>query len=257
MPQSTVLKAGPIRQATEHGALFEALAAFANLGQTPDDWRKFRLMWPDFFPGPSPGSDQSSSGSLRDWLYDAAEDWARFCTENSASLPPGYNVIPHLLWYRNLLRAIWMRRDPKGAALSALLGFEDQARQAGLEKVVPNAVRAPLLGLNRSFQTIDVMPQGRPIVEVGDVACVIRWEFGCEFQQAVYELMQQIWAAKVCPQCGKFFIANKPAQKFCSSICYGQKKASASLDFYHRKGRFLRQQHSGHRKSKTSRPRPA
>lgn len=248
MAQSTALNTKSIRQADWQMLLFDALAAFANLGETPDEWGRFRLGWPDFFPGSAPQA-QSSSIGLTDWLYKDAEDWAKFCYDFSASLPADYRLttVPPLLWYRDLLRAVWTRQDVAGAALSLLVGFADQAQLNRLKDVVPRTVRATLPSveyLGRDFDPKNALPSGRPAVDVGTIACTIRWEFGCQFQQAIYELMQNLWRAKVCPQCKRFFIAGKTAQKFCSTKCTGEKKASDSLDYYHREGRFRRQEQS-------------
>ena len=250
MSQLTVPIRDAIRQASQQRReQFEALAAYANLGDAPESWRRFRLAWPDFFRVSASGIDRSRFENLTEWLYASAEDRARFYAENAASLPPDAKTrtIPPLLWYRDLLRAVWTRNDKLGAALCALLGFEDQARRAGVNKVVPTAVMRPLLMPDQSIadeHSTNGLPPGQPVVD--GIACTIRWDFGCQFQRAVYELMQNPWLAKVCPQCGKFFIAGKTAQKFCSSQCCGKKKASASLDFYYRKGRSLRE---GRRKS--------
>ena len=89
-------------------------------------------------------------------------------------------------------------------------------------------------------------PEGRPIIDGRTGA--ITWEFGCPFQRAVYDLMQDRWRAMVCPQCHKYFIADKTAQKFCSSRCWGDKKAEQMREYYHQKGKIERQR----RKTKRS-----
>jgi hypothetical protein len=237
---------------------FEALAAYANLDDTPDSWRRFRLAWPHFFPDSSQ-SELSGNASLTDWLYTSAENWAKFYSapENQAVLNPGAVplAVPPLLWYRNLLRAVWKRNDPNGAALCAFLGFDEQARHAGLWDVVPSGLWLPLLKHDeRSFfkeGETKSLPPGFPILD--EKTYTIRWEFGCQFQRAVYALMQYLWRAKVCPQCGKYFIAGKTAQKFCSSRCFGEKKNSASLTFYHRHGKHLREKQKNSVKKSTKR----
>ena len=98
--QSTVLSAGAIRQARENWMQdFEALAAYANLGDTPDGWQQFRLSWPNFFSGPTSELAQQGSDNLAESLYAAAQDWNRFCSEYSARLPVDYRLhtIPLLL----------------------------------------------------------------------------------------------------------------------------------------------------------------
>src|ERR1017187_1832208 len=103
--QSTVLAASAIRQARENWMQdFEALAAYANLGDTPDSWQKFRLGWPNFFSDSTSGGVQPSSDNLAESLYASAQDWDKLCSENSAKLPTDFRSrnIPLLLWYRDL-----------------------------------------------------------------------------------------------------------------------------------------------------------
>jgi ribosomal protein L37AE/L43A len=90
------------------------------------------------------------------------------------------------------------------------------------------------------------MPPGHP--EVDGISGKIRWEFGCEFQRSVHALMEQRWRAMICPTCGKFFVADKPAQKLCSIPCYGEAKRKHALDRWNLKG-------NAERKARTRRAR--
>ena len=65
-------------------------------------------------------------------------------------------------------------------------------------------------------------------------------EIGCEIQTAVYELMHERWRAKVCPMCGKYFVAMKSAQKLCSAACNGDSKRVRSLTYWNETGKKLR-----------------
>jgi len=99
--KSTVLARVSKRKAKEERLLdFEALARFANLGDKPDDWANFRRMWPEFFPA-----------DMTKWIYINAGKWWEV-----SHLPDPEktmrNVRPHLLFYRNLLRRVWRRKDP-------------------------------------------------------------------------------------------------------------------------------------------------
>lgn len=245
--QSTVLKADANRQAKADSIQdLEALAAYANLGDTPDSWDKFHLVCPEFFPH-----------SRIERLYYSAKAWVRLygSAEHHQALnsDAGPIALPPLLWLRNLLRTVWTRKDAHGAALCVLLGFQKQARSIGLSDVAPISVwrLAYVPGQPVDIDNLDEdLPPGQPIVDPG--THTIRWEFGCQFQRAVYALMENFWLAKVCPQCGKYFIAGKTAQKFCSLRCFGDKKTSASLDFYHRKGKYLREQQRDLRKRSVS-----
>jgi hypothetical protein len=58
----------------------------------------------------------------------------------------------------------------------------------------------------------------------------------CEFQEALYWLFQTSWRAKVCPQCGTYFVARKPAQRFCSTDCRDVAQRAIKLRYWREKG---------------------
>ncbi len=172
------------RQAAEERNLkFEGLAAFANMGDTPEEWRSFRLKHPQFFPdSPFYESLSSTPITITEWLHQTAENWF------SASMLARVEI-PALLWYRNHLRAAWSGLDRTGSSLCVLYGFE---------KGLSFDSRPVLFGLERR-QTVEdqfylgqpptsVLPQGEPFVD--GASRQITWKFGCEFQQSVFELMK-------------------------------------------------------------------
>ena len=81
----------------------------------------------------------------------------------------------------------------------------------------------------------------------------ITWCFGYEFQHAVYDLMQQSWRAMVCTECGRYFVAAKRAQKYCSPTCCGERKRKQVLAYYHQRGKLARQQKTSQAKSQRAR----
>jgi hypothetical protein len=222
------------------------LEAFANVGDTPGDWQRFRLKCPRFFPE-----------NLSNWLYIYAESWAME-PQNVKEV-----VKPPLLYYRDRLRMVWNGNDPKGVNLKLLLGFEGEARQEGASEalLMPGAVfkrkgdRKPRVGRYIPGQPSDPdlqttfagLPPGKPIVD--GISGAITWKFGCTLQRAVYELMQQRWRAKVCPECGKYILAEYTRQTYCSSACFGDRKREQALNYFNRKGRAER----GKRRAKKKR----
>src|SRR5262249_20772727 len=136
--------------------------------------------------------------------------------------------------------------DQHGANLKLLLGFEREAKDERLLQtpMMPGIFLGKRKGvggvipgqpLDRSRQTtFGGLPQGQPLVE--GVTAAITWKFGCMLQQSVYELMQERWRAKVCPECGKFILADKTRQMYCSSTCFGEMKRKRALDYWNRKG---------------------
>jgi hypothetical protein len=230
------------RQASDKARMFEALAAYANMGDSPEDWKRFRLMYPDFFPSPSSSFKWPGFRDLTEWMYTFAEDWWK----DLADLPPERRPLPPLLWYRNRLRAVWSRNDQHGYGLAILLGFEREAKNIAKEHpgeiyydLLVSPVLVPGQPLDPSKQNADGgLPQGRPLIN--GVTGEIRWEFGCALQQGVYDLMQNRWRAKVCPNCGRFFIAAKTAQKVCSVRCSDDVKRERALAYWNETGSKMR-----------------
>jgi hypothetical protein len=235
---------------------FEALAAFANMGDTPEDWRKFRLLWPDFFPTTQSQFERPGFRNLTEWLYSFSERWVAESadpnTEDSGD-PVGKEMnylnmfqVP-LLWYRDRLRAVWAANDPTGANLCVLYGLEKQAHNIGIgQPFVVRTVLIPGESLDPSkHETVGGLPQGTPVVN--GVTGEITWKFGCDLQQSVYDLMQCRWRAKICPECGRYYVADKTAQTLCSTRCFQEAKRKRALAYWNREGRARRAEQKKHR----------
>jgi hypothetical protein len=212
-----------------------ALQAFVNMGVTPEDWKSFRRQYREFFPK-----------NLSEWFYDFAEELDRKLPHH----PESDALKPPLLFYRDRLRRVWTRDDHEGINLKLLLGLEQEVKDEHVlqapfmpGEIVEKKRGKCTVGAYIPGQPIDPdqqttfagLPPGKPIVN--GVTGEITWKFGCTFQQSVCELMRQRWRAMVCPECGKFFLADKPRQTYCSTACSGEKKRKQALDYYNRKGR--------------------
>jgi hypothetical protein len=215
-----------------------ALESFVNIGVTPEDWSRFHLKFPKFFPT-----------DLSQWLYLNGEDWHRKFPHH----PEQSGLKPALLFYRDCLRRVWRRDDEQGTHLKLLLGFEQEVKDRHLLQtpMLPGmpyegkrgklklGILIPGQPLDRDRQTTFAgLPPGKPVVN--GTTGEITWEFGCTVQQSVYELMQTRWRAKVCPECKKYFLADNTRQTYCSSTCFGEMKRKRSLEYWNRKGSFAR-----------------
>ena len=227
-----------------------ALERFANLRETPEDWKRFRLKWPDFFPN-----------HLTEWFYRYAEEWAKLVQE----IPElKERQRPNLIFYRDCLREVWNGKDHQGVFLKVLLGFELDVRDSSLlnfgslfspavcwekdgERTITSWIPGQSLDPDKQ-ESIAGLPPGRPCVN--GVTGAITWEFGCALQQSVYELMQQLWRAMVCPECHKFFLADKTRQVYCSSACFGEMKRKRALDYWNRKGSDARDKTRGQKRAR-------
>ncbi len=274
---------------------FDALADFANLGDKPDDWAKFSVKWPRFFPA-----------NITEWIYINAEEWrnlsnlpdtrpdnyrwmlrrwptvhkAAITFENWAKFARDWrrrmrSRRPPLLFYRNLLRRVWRREDPGHSCLKELLGFDslgapileegevekenalvfEEKRRLieiegpiyygelfmwkgrPLEKPQPTTIDN-VTCRGKETETFGGLPIGTPVVD-GNTG-TIKWEFGCQFHSAIYYLMQERWRAKACPQCSKYFVADKVARRYCSTNCYEERRRTQVLDYYYRIGKTKR-----------------
>jgi hypothetical protein len=234
MPARTLSVRTSRRQAEEDSCQqFEALAEFANMGDRPLDWRKFRLKYPNFFPTQEHKITDPRRSNLTEWLYSYAEEWFKHSRQFEGTLPP-------LLWYRELLRTVWSGSDPTGAALYVLYGDEEKGRLFGLP--VSAGVMRPFLSPGQ-FLDPEHHSSGLPPAEtlINGATGEITWKFGCTLQQSVSDLMKFRWRAKLCPICGRHFVADKPAQSFCSTECSGESKRKRALDEWNRSGKTRRE----------------
>jgi len=268
---------------------FDALADFANLGNAPEDWKRFRQKRGDFFPP-----------EMTEWIYINAEVWwnlsnlpdkrpdnyreivSKWQSDSHATITieEWANLVrdcrretprlrPPLLFFRNVLRRVWRRGDPYGNCLKVLLGFDEACApvlEDGEEKredpvvfeekgqlitfpghiddgslfmwkapEMPKQHRiASVTWVDKQTATCCGLPIGTPVVD-GDTGN-IGWEFGCQFQTAVYYLIQERWRAKICPWCSKYFVADKGVRKYCSVGCPEVRKRKQAHDAYSDEG---------------------
>ena len=182
---------------SERESRLYALEAYANLGETPAVWKRFRLKYPDFFPK-----------DLTDWLYEYAEHiYNKFKGSGITDFP----VKPPLLFYSDRLRQVWSRNDPDGINLKLLYGFEKASDVATLQSELimpvwfdgrtPRSLSFVIPGqpkLDEDQTTMGGLPPGK-LPSVDGVTGAIDWHFGCDLQQSDYDLMQQTMAGDGVP----------------------------------------------------------
>jgi hypothetical protein len=211
--KSTVVSAPVNRQARQR--LFRGLERFANTGDTMKEYRAFGTAWRDF------------------WPFDFRDG------QNNPLRWPDSGHGLFLLW-RNALRGLWIS-DPYAIhtdALSFLMGiggqFEHLSKEGGRRDFHP-------LGIVPAWETLT---QDHPDVRVIAVPVVYpHWKRGeftyspqNDFQNAVYLLFRESWRAKVCASCSTYFIAQKPAQLYCSSRCSNAAHLAQALKHWRAKG---------------------
>src|SRR5271157_1143372 len=99
------MKVSNRQAAKDRSGQFEALAAFANMGDTPNEWQKFKLKYPRFFP------DEMPFERAELWLNQTLEPFRPYTTTR-------------LLLHRDHLRRVWAKNDQEGESLTVLYGLE-------------------------------------------------------------------------------------------------------------------------------------
>ena len=164
-----------------------------------------------------------------------------------------------LLVFRNMLREVWGSGSEKKLAI--LLGLDLVAwkiitRESADPPLNPLFIITDYSLIHSAMRKLDPYyhadldaVSAYPKVETGS-SVVPEWGTGTlrfdlhgatGFRQALYALFQQSWRAKVCPRCGKYFIADKPPRSYCSTKCYGEAKKGRDARYWRSVGSKLRQ----------------
>jgi hypothetical protein len=146
-------------------------------------------------------------------------------------------VLMSLRYYRDLLREVWASKDPDGSRLSQLYGFKKPSRPPDYLAELSSKYSPELM----EWLQDRILPKGEPIVN--GLSGEITWKFKNEFQQTLYELMHSRWRLRVCPECGKYLIAQKTRQMFCSEGCSHLARVNRAIEYWNREGKALREKH--------------
>ena len=208
---TTIHVLGVSQLAEERERLFAGLEKFVNLGDGCEYYRKLGKQCPTFWPI----GIQDGEGHFLDWA-------------------PECHKIG--LVYRNYLRRLWESK-PRDETLPVLLGISHEILQAAVKgtPVIENtAFQDAWRQLKDKYPraSIPVMPSVYPHWELGDFAYAPQ----NDFQKAIYLLFRESWRARTCNHCSAYFIANKPAQLYCSTRCSGEVKKGHSRDWWKRQG---------------------
>lgn len=217
----------------EKERLFAALEAFANLGDSLEEFLAFGGQNPTFFPvtirprwefSETPLAEPCSvdlvataDGEKKRWVKHIA--WEPVCHKLA-------------LFYRDCLRLGWRPPEPgpydiaTGENFEILLGLETGYRYAERE--------AALQEILAVYEFTDV--KSSPILADWKTGSFVYWPSN-DFQRAVYILFREGWRAKTCVRCSRRFIADKPVQRYCSTECSGETKRERNLDWWNKHGK--------------------
>ena len=212
---------------TQKKQRFAGLEAVVNTGDSLESYEALADTWPTFFP------------------HDPNFKW----------WPEAHQLF---LDYRDKLRKVWMRKAEAEAIdmFPYLLGLISPTKFAGEGDEGILLFRDPQV---REFHrretkaTLDAWnilrkshPQENWIVP--SVIVPLWGQANCryfpkgDFEAALWTLFSESWRAKICGQCQRYFIAEKPAQTYCSASCFRDAKRSQKLAWWAKSGRNRRTQ---------------
>jgi hypothetical protein len=223
----------------ERARLFGGLEAFVNGGDTPQDFNSLASQWPTFWPH---DIDEGGNPNRLNWSLSAH---------------------PLFLDYRDKLRKVW-EGDPEArlsSVLAYLLGIVRINEFMSAEYVLD--VDAAWFGreLDSTHRAWQSLLQTHPeALQAPHSMAFPQWGLGnlrylprTDFEQALWLLCQENWRARVCGQCKRYFIADKAAQKYCSTRCYGQAKRGQRLEWWNSVGKIKRSQKRSSLRSRSQR----
>ena len=241
------------RASTDTQSLFASLEAFANLGDSFEEYQAFTTAHPTFWP-------------------------VELCTNENQPLCWVCSQDFHVLTiaFRDYLRHVW-RGDQHihnltgvqpgaryGRVLKMLLGLEMQILDEGSAQRLEAAIKertqfevdpyfgAPLVADYNYVVSLDLLRKQHPDWELAVPVIDADWTCGewryeplNDFQRAVYALWRESWRARTCPECTRLFIAAKPPQLYCGVACSNVARRKRDLAFWRAKGDARRRKRRG------------
>jgi hypothetical protein len=181
---------------TQQMEVLDALARFADCGDGPGDYERLALEIPELWPLEVVDADGRSLA----WHADAK---------------------PLFLVFRDALRRVWVheRKAKREGVPDLLLGLAQLFALPG-----PLYAAKSFPGLGRAIDHLMATHPGatasaRAGLRVNWSSGGLIYADGTQFGNAVWSLMKQPWRSRVCPECEKFYVARKIAQRYCGAEC--------------------------------------
>lgn len=214
--------------------LFAGLEAFANLGDSIEEYRTFASAYPTFWPVEL----RNRANKTLEW--GTSEEFRQLA-----------------ITFRDRLRYIWQGQENAhyGEALKTLLGLNMGTTAEGHFERDEDHVYVAL----RHFIEIFV-ERSHPGYKLVLPEITVEWKRGefsyqplNDFQRAVYALWRESWRARSCPECGRLFIAAKPPQLYCSTSCSNAARRKRDLALWRARGDARRRKRRAQSKGKRGR----
>jgi len=258
---------------SERERLWKGLERFVNCEDSESDYQALGRAFPEFWPvdiwhypydeshvlgmppvrlGPSeavvPLSDEEMALAIRT----NSLNWHKTCHRL-------------FLFYRDTLRGTWSGKKEtawlgggREEFLMGLSNLNDEAREKAEEDSraflifsgIPSGLYEAWQGILSQFPT--AVPEGRRQISMlwayGEFLLVP----GNDFQRAFYLLFRQSWRARVCSRCKMFFVARRPKQTFCGTVCSAGSRLASKRKWWRSEGTKRR---AGHRETSRKRNR--
>src|SRR6266849_335543 len=227
-PRPTILRTLPIDLAPKGRArLFAGLQALVNVDDSMPGYEALSQQWPTFWPE---GHQES--------------DWLR-------------QQHPKFIDYRDKLRRLWSGKldETQLGVIAYLLGLITSEEVDSLFFTGPEGLAELWFHRADKPSSSGAVSSSHSLILPVWGSIEVRFIARGDFEAALWALFRESWRARVCGQCERYFIAEKGAQKYCRTGCYGDAKRGQRMAWWNETGKIKRaQRKSGHfRKARGSR----
>jgi hypothetical protein len=219
--------------ASERERLWKGLERFVNCGDSESDYRALSQAFWGFWPMllcHLPLQDSRIFESLESDEPLVPLSDAELEQDKPTMLNWDANCHKLFLFYRDTLRDVWSGKETTdwfdGGRAEFLLGLNDlneKARQQAEQRAPSPKLDSPFELYESWSEIVAYFPTAEVI---GEHKFEMIWDRGAfslapigDFQKAFYMLFRQSWRARVCPRCKMFFVARRPKQRFCGTVC--------------------------------------
>lgn len=260
--------------ARERERLWKGLERFVNCADSIEDYHALSLSFPDFWPVgiwhyanqepliqeiPSlpllgapivavPEPELSDEELLRKIKHEGATeklDWHPACHKL-------------FLFYRDILRTLWSGAENNEHTCNDYMYVGGPEFFLGVSHTLQNQLEharkhwdnPSTLPLHFPFCPLELSYACQAIVKDFRTAAVesprrieLMWHRGDflfvpgnDFQRAFYFLFRKSWRARVCPRCKMFFVARRPKQTFCGTVCSAGSRLASKRKWWNETG---------------------
>jgi hypothetical protein len=256
--------------ASELERLWKGLERFANCDDSDEQYRALGRAFPEFWPAdiqyfPNQEPDASESTAigpiprLGESLLElpplntpaleeiSDEEIARLSRTESLN----WNPVCHRLFriYRDTLRFTWQGEQEStgwlvGGEPEFLLGISDWNERAHEDAKNRNFPIIPSLYPYELYCAWEsILDRFSTAWVEGQVHVQMLWREGDfylaprnDFERAFYRLFRESWRARMCARCKMFFVARRPKQMFCGTVCSAGSRLASKRKWWKRVG---------------------